>query len=354
MGVGELAGVAGRHALVVLAVHHEQRTRAEPAGRVGRAEPAERPAPLVDRRREARRADRPDLPGVLEEAAGVLGPVVEVGARAEQAARSDPWVVGADADGDRAARVRAEEHDLRRPALGGEVVDGAAQVVDPALQREVPAAGARAAEVERHRRVAEVVGDAVDQLGERAGRAPGVERPDREAVAEDHAGSGLVAPGGDDEVAGEGVPAGREGAVHGPSRLSGSWLAVPPVLPRGRQGVAAVAGLDQRVRPEADARSRRPAGPRSGPDRPTRRGRTRAACACRRRIGRARTARAAPWPRTVADRRRRTRRREAPRERHLPPPELGSDQALDAGGTRAGSLFSGSWRGFARRSSLPA
>ena len=117
VGLGELAGVGGRHALVVVAVHHEQRPRGEAAGGVDRAEAAERPAPLVDGRRERRRADRADLPGVLEEAAGVLGPVVEVGTRAEQAARPHPRVVGADADGDRAAGVRAEQHDLGRLAL---------------------------------------------------------------------------------------------------------------------------------------------------------------------------------------------------------------------------------------------
>ena len=51
---GELAGVGGRHALVVVAVHHEQRAGGEAAGGVGRAEAAERPAPVVERRREAR------------------------------------------------------------------------------------------------------------------------------------------------------------------------------------------------------------------------------------------------------------------------------------------------------------
>ena len=84
-----------------------------------------------------RRAHGADLPGVLEEPPRVVGPVVEVGARAEQPARPHPGIVGTDADGDRATGVRAQQHDLRRARLTDEVVDRRAQVVDPALQREV-------------------------------------------------------------------------------------------------------------------------------------------------------------------------------------------------------------------------
>ena len=41
VGLGELAGVGGGNALVVLAVHHEQWPRREPARRRGRAEASE-------------------------------------------------------------------------------------------------------------------------------------------------------------------------------------------------------------------------------------------------------------------------------------------------------------------------
>ena len=85
VGFGELAGVARRNALVVLAVHHEHRARREATGRSDRAEAPERPRPLVERRREARCPDRADLAGVIEEASGVIGPIVEVGTRATTA-----------------------------------------------------------------------------------------------------------------------------------------------------------------------------------------------------------------------------------------------------------------------------
>ena len=69
------------------------------------SEPAQLPGPLVERRREAGRADRADLAGVLEESARLRGPVVEVGARAEQGGATHAWIVGGDARGDRAAGV---------------------------------------------------------------------------------------------------------------------------------------------------------------------------------------------------------------------------------------------------------
>jgi hypothetical protein len=43
--LGQLAGVGGGHALVVVAVHHQQRARGEPARRVDRAEPAQLTTP---------------------------------------------------------------------------------------------------------------------------------------------------------------------------------------------------------------------------------------------------------------------------------------------------------------------
>ena len=98
--------------------------------------------------------------------------------------------------------------------LVDEVVDGRAQVVDPALQREVALAGAAAPEVERHRRPAELVGHAIDQLGKGAGALAGVERSDREPVAQDHAGQRPMPAGGARQVAGQGEVAGLELAVH--------------------------------------------------------------------------------------------------------------------------------------------
>ena len=95
--------------------------------------------------RERRVADGADLAGVLEEPPGLAGPVVEVGPGAEHGARRA-----------RAGRRRPTQM-AERPAgvelptsqmpgrLGHllEVVDGGAQVVDPARQREVALARRR-------------------------------------------------------------------------------------------------------------------------------------------------------------------------------------------------------------------
>jgi hypothetical protein len=113
VALGQLAGIRGRHALVVVAVHHQQRARGEPAGRVDRAEAAELATPLVEVLREAGRADGTDLAGVFEEPPRLRGPVVEVGARAEQRGTAHPRVVGGHAGGDRATGVGADQPDAR-------------------------------------------------------------------------------------------------------------------------------------------------------------------------------------------------------------------------------------------------
>ncbi len=143
VGLGQLPSVDGRHAVVVVAVHHQQRPRRQPPSCVDRAEATELPGPLVERRREARRADRADVAGVLEEPSRLRGPVVEVGARAEQRGAAHARIVGGDAGDDRATGVRADEPDPGRRGLGDEVVDRGAQVVDPTLQREVALARRR-------------------------------------------------------------------------------------------------------------------------------------------------------------------------------------------------------------------
>jgi hypothetical protein len=184
----QLAGVRGGHALVVVAVHHQQRARGEPTGRVDRAEPAQLATPLVEAVREAGRADGTDLASVFEEPARLRGPVVEVRAGAEQRGAADARVVGRHAGGDRAAGVGADQPDAHRAGLGDQMVDRCAQIVDPALQREVALAGTAAAEVERHSHPAQLVGGSVDQLRERACALTSVERADRETVAQDEPG----------------------------------------------------------------------------------------------------------------------------------------------------------------------
>ena len=71
---------------------------------------------------------------MLEEAAGLAGPVVEVGAGAQQGDATDPGIVGGDADRERPARGVADEPHPVRIARLLEVVDGGAEVGDPAGQ----------------------------------------------------------------------------------------------------------------------------------------------------------------------------------------------------------------------------
>ena len=95
-----------------------------------------------------------------------------------------------------------------------EMVDRGAQIVDPALQREVALARPAAAEREGHRHPAELVGDPVDQLGKRSGTLAGIERADREPVTEDQSGQWPVPPGRTRQVPSEDEVAGLELAVH--------------------------------------------------------------------------------------------------------------------------------------------
>ena len=115
VGVGELPGVARRHALVVVAVHHEQRAGREPAGRSrsagtgGTPGSTRRPtpgSPACGWRRSPGRA--------RGTAAGCSAQSSKSARGLSSAAGPHPGVVGGDADGDRAAGVRADQHDLGR------------------------------------------------------------------------------------------------------------------------------------------------------------------------------------------------------------------------------------------------
>ena len=103
----------------------------------------------------------------------------------------------------------------------------------------------RATEVERHRGVPEVVADAVDQLRERARRTARIQWPDREAVAEDHAGPGLVPPPGTTRW---------RASRYRPTQTNRSRVQErapeSPVGARSGEPVPAVVRLGQRVGPE--------------------------------------------------------------------------------------------------------
>ena len=117
-----------------------------------------------------------------------MPPVVEVGTRRQQPGGENSGIVCPCADGERAPCVRPEQGDPFDPGHGDQVIDCIAQVIHPSLQREVTAAVTAATEGEGHARVADLVGQAVHQLWEGAGRASGVDRSDREAMDEDQPG----------------------------------------------------------------------------------------------------------------------------------------------------------------------
>ena len=96
VSLGQLPGIDRRHAVVVVAVHHQKGPRRQPAGGVNRAETTQLPSPLIERRRNARCADSADFAGMFEKASRLRSPIVEVGAGAEQRCAAYPRVVGGD------------------------------------------------------------------------------------------------------------------------------------------------------------------------------------------------------------------------------------------------------------------
>src|SRR3954452_24717400 len=84
VGLRQLACVNSRHAVIVVAVHDEKWSRCQPPGGIHRTEASELTSPLIERRREARCANRTDVASVLQESSRLRSPVVEVGAGAQQ------------------------------------------------------------------------------------------------------------------------------------------------------------------------------------------------------------------------------------------------------------------------------
>ena len=107
--------VEGRHRLVVGAVHDQQRPRRQRRRIADGPDLAQLARPGVERRREVRRADDADVAGVLEQPAGVAGPVVEVRRRARGWPRPAPGRPS-DAAADTAQRAAGPEaRRARRP-----------------------------------------------------------------------------------------------------------------------------------------------------------------------------------------------------------------------------------------------
>src|SRR3954469_14979366 len=103
------------------------------------------------------------------------------------------------------------------------MIDRAPEIVDPRLQREVAGTRSATPKRERHRCPAEFVRGAVDQLREGSSRVPGVDRPDREPVAENEAGKSAGTSGRLGEIPRHSLAAGEKGAIH---QMSGTRLAM--------------------------------------------------------------------------------------------------------------------------------
>ena len=213
MRLRELTGIGSRHALVVVTVHHQQRTRGETARCVDRAKAPKLARPLVEAGWKTGSSHGANLASVLEQSSRLRRPIVEVGARAEQRGASDSRIVSRDARRNRPASIGADQPDARRLCLHDEVVDGGAQVVDPALQREVALTSAAAAKRERHRHPTELARHAIGQLRKRATALASIERANRKAVAQNQAGSGTGLPRRARQVPGQTETTGVEAAV---------------------------------------------------------------------------------------------------------------------------------------------
>jgi hypothetical protein len=165
VGVDEDAGVEDGHEVVVAAVDHEQRPRRDLGGAGHRSHVAELPRPGVEVGRERRLLDDAHLPGVLEQALGMAGPVVEVGRGAECGDAPHLGVGRRCAERERATRPEAGQPHPGHLLLLAEVADGRGEVLEPTGEREAALGVAAPAEGERHRQPAHLGGQAVGQLG---------------------------------------------------------------------------------------------------------------------------------------------------------------------------------------------
>src|SRR5581483_3030927 len=144
VGAGDHAGVEVGDEIVVGAVHDQQRSRRVLGDAVQRANGAQVLHPRVERRREARVGDETDLASVLEEAAGLAAPVVEVGGRAEHGHAPHPFVARAGTQAERAARAEPRHPHARHAVEAVDVVDGGGDVLEPAAEAELALGLARA------------------------------------------------------------------------------------------------------------------------------------------------------------------------------------------------------------------
>ena len=112
----------------------------------------------------------PDLAGVQQQAARVVGPVVEVGGRRHRGDAADLRVARRGADGQRAARAEAADPHVADIGLGAHERHRREQVVEPAVEGEVAVGLPATPEREDQHLPPELGGDAIGQLGERPGR----------------------------------------------------------------------------------------------------------------------------------------------------------------------------------------
>ena len=204
--------------------------------------------PGVQRRRVGRVGDEAHVAAVLQQAARVALPVVEVAGRADGGHAADPLVAGAPADGDGPAGTETDDPDAGRVGLVVDVVDRGQHVGEPAGDRELAGGLAAPPEGEGDRRPPHLAGDPFGQLGR-------CRRPGRRRASSGSRGRSRPPAGG--RCCGV-----RRGRGAPPARCRPSAMRSSSVRPgcRGDGGVAAaaaplitpVAGLGQRVGAEAE------------------------------------------------------------------------------------------------------
>ncbi len=169
VSIDENSGIEHRHEVVVAAVHHEQRTRAQLGRILDRTQIAQLPAPRIKVGGVDRLLDHPHLTCVIEQPPRVGRPIVEVGrcAHGSHAAHIRTGRPRTDRQGATCAEPREPHPADGRVCL--EVRDSCQQVVQPASQREVAFGVPAATKGQGHRDPTHLRRDPIGQLWERGG-----------------------------------------------------------------------------------------------------------------------------------------------------------------------------------------
>ena len=152
---------------------------------------------------------------MLQQTARVIGPVVEVGRRAQGRDTLDLGIARRGTQGQRAARTEARDPHVAHPFDVTEKPRRGAQVIEPSAEREVAGGVTAAPEGEDQHEPTELGGDSVGELRERLGRQPATAAQWREPVADDQTGELRARPAlRSRQMTGQLDAVTREDAVH--------------------------------------------------------------------------------------------------------------------------------------------